>query len=323
MIGSGAAWRGELAAALGDRVSFDEPLAPKVAFRIGGPADALARPTDAESLSRVLSIARAHALPVTVLGTGSNVLISDEGLRGIVIRLAGELADVHIGSRPGGGADAEVGCGALNAQLVAMALKLGLVGLEFLGTIPGTFGGALIMNAGAHGGEIGPFVREVRLIDERGEIVARDGTSCGFAYRSSGFSPRELLLSARLELDSGDTRAAREHLKELRERRKRTQPLDQPNAGSIFKNPRGDFAGRLIEACGLKGRALGGARISELHANFIVNVGGATAQDVADLAEIARSSVLSRFGVALEWEVRRLGVFMASSPRAGPDIDRN
>lgn len=314
-----AAWREALVRAVGtDRVDFDVPLGPRVAFRIGGPAEALVRPMTAEGLRDTLAVAREHAVPVTVLGTGSNVLVADAGIRGIVLRLAGELADVHVGPGDNGAASIEVGAGALNAQLVALALNLDLVGIEFLGTIPGTFGGALIMNAGAHGGEIGPSVVDVRLIDASGAIVVRPGAECGFAYRTSAFAPREVLVSARLSVSRGDGSAARAHLKSMRERRRATQPLDWPNAGSLFKNPPGDYAGRLIEACGLKGRAIGGARISTLHANFVVNEGGATASDVVALSVIAQQEVAARFGVQLEWEVRRIGDFRSSEPRAGP-----
>lgn len=316
-MSSGAAWRGALSSRLGDSVSFDEPLAGRVAYRIGGPADAYVRVLDAEALSAVLRIASEHQVPVTVLGTGSNVLISDLGIRGIVLRLAGELADIHLGpASEDGFASAEVGAGALNAQLVSLALNLGLVGVEFLGTIPGTFGGALIMNAGAHGGEIGPFVQEVRLIDHSFSVVRRAGSECGFAYRTSAFLPGEILTGATLRLGSGDAASARAHLRELRDRRKKTQPIGLPNAGSIFKNPPGDYAGRLIEACGLKGRRSGGACISELHANFIVNEGGARAADVIALSRIAQDAVFERFGVRLEWEVRRLGEQPEEEPRS-------
>jgi UDP-N-acetylmuramate dehydrogenase len=305
--GKVAPWRDRVVSAIGDMARIDEPLAGRVAFRIGGQADVYARILTIEALRDVLRIAADFGVPVTLLGTGSNVLVSDRGVRGIVVRLGGELADIHLSPREGGGGDAEVGAGALNAQLVALALNLGLVGIEFLATVPGTFGGALIMNAGAHGGEIAPFVREVRLIDRRFEIVRRPGAECGFAYRTSGFASGEILTSATIAIPSGDAAAAREHLKEMRERRRKTQPLDKPNAGSIFKNPPGDYAGRLIEACGLKGRRIGGAAISELHANFIVNEGGAKAADVVALARIAQETVGGRFGVRLEWEVRRIG----------------
>lgn len=312
-------WRERLAEALGPaRVELDAPLAPRVAYRIGGPADVYLRAVSAEELARALAMARADEVPVTILGTGSNVLVSDAGIRGLVVRLAGELADVHVGPSDAGRVSLEVGAGALNAQLVALALNTGVAGLEFLGTIPGTFGGALIMNAGAHGGEIGPFVEEVRLIDADGQIVVRVREACGFAYRTSAFGARELLLSARLTCSVGDTQAAREHLKQLRDRRRATQPLDWPNAGSLFKNPPGHYAGRLIEACGLKGARVGGAQISELHANFFLNMGGATAADVCALAERAQREVQARFGVALEWEVRRLGAW-ASPVSSAPE----
>lgn len=303
--------RGALGAALEralpDRTTLQVPLAPKVAFRIGGPAEALVRPHDASELAMALAIARQHGAPVTVLGTGSNVLVGDSGIRGLVLRLAGELADFHVGFDDGDAAQIEVGAGALNAPLVSMLLHLGLVGVEFLATIPGTFGGALIMNAGAHGGEIGPFVEEVGVVRLDGTVERRAGRDCNFAYRSSGFRPGEILTDARLRVPRGDAAAARHHLDEMRQRRRSSQPHDQPNAGSIFKNPPGDFAGRLIEACGLKGRVVGAAQISELHANFIVNLGGARAKDVVALADLAAAQVRDRFGIGLEWEVRRIG----------------
>lgn len=302
-----AVWRVELAEVLGDRVRFDELLAPRVAFKIGGPADAFAKPRTAEELASVLSIASRHDVPITVLGTGSNVLISDRGVRGIVIRLAGALAEVSIGEASGGVARLTVGAGALNAPVVAAALERGLVGVEFLATIPGTFGGALIMNAGAHGGEIGPFVRAVTLIDRGFSVVHRKGADCGFTYRSSGFSTNEIITGAELEIPVGDVAAARAHLAEMRQARRASQPIREPNAGSIFKNPPGDYAGRLIESCGLKGVRFGNAAISELHANFIVNLGGASATDVVVLAAAAQASVRETFGIGLEWEVKRLG----------------
>lgn len=316
-------WRSELARALGDRVAFDVPLAPRVAFRIGGPADAFVRPFDPEDLRAAVTIARAAGVPVTVLGTGSNVLVSDLGIRGVTLRLSGALADLHVALPPpadptrpeasgdlgigAGVGEIEAGAGALNAPLVALALKLGLAGLEFLATIPGTFGGALIMNAGAHGGEIEAFVASATLLDGAGSLVTRSRAECGFGYRRSGFAAEEILLGARLRVPRGDTSAARAHLAQMRAARRRTQPTDLPNAGSIFKNPPGDHAGRLIEAAGLKGREIGGALISPVHANFIVNTGNATAADVVALAEEARAVVRARSGVQLEWEVRRVG----------------
>jgi UDP-N-acetylmuramate dehydrogenase len=301
-------WKERLVEALGESVRLDEPLADKVAFRIGGPAEAFVRPVTAEELAIALRLADALDVPVTMLGSGSNVLISDEGIAGMTIRLSGQLADVAV--QPDGVGDKHrvwVGAGALNARVVSRMLDESLVDVEFLATIPGTFGGALIMNAGAHGGEIGPFVEQVRLLRPDRSEEARAGTDCGFRYRSSGFARGEILLGATLLVARGDAKAARAHLRQMRAHRRETQPIGEPNAGSIFKNPPGDFAGRLIEACGLKGTSEGRARVSELHANFIVNSGGATAADVCALARRLQEAVLKRFEVPLEWEVKRIG----------------
>lgn len=306
---STSSWRARLAAIAGAAAVFDEPLASKVAFRIGGPADAYVKVSSAAMLSEILRLAEAEALPITVLGGGTNVLVADEGLRGIVLRLSGELAGADFEVAERGPSRAVIGAGALNAAVVAQALDLGLTGIEFLATIPGTFGGALIMNAGAHGGEIAPFVARVELLDAGRQVAWRAAAECGFAYRHSGFGPKELLTRAEIVLPRGDVAAARQHLAEMRAARKRTQPIGEPNAGSIFKNPPGDYAGRLIEAAGLKGRRVGGARVSELHANFIVNDGTARASEVVELGRQVAAEVSARFGVALEWEVKRLGDF--------------
>ncbi len=299
-------WKDRLRLEVGARVAFDEPLAPKVSFRIGGPAEAYVRPENAAELVSALRIAREHEVPVTVLGSGSNVLISDAGIAGLVVRLSGELAQVTTPSPP----EPEriyVGAGALNSRAVSQMLQDGLAGAEFLATIPGTFGGALIMNAGAHGGEIGPFVETVELLNGDLELERRPGPSCGFVYRGSGFLRDEFILGAWLRVPRGDVESARKHLREMRLARRRTQPIGQPNAGSIFKNPPGEYAGRLIEACGLKGRRVGDAEISSLHANFIVNLGHATAAEVSELAAMVQSEVSGRFGLELQWEVKRIG----------------
>ena len=298
-------WRERLAEV--SSVEFDSPLAPRVAFRIGGPADAFVKPTTAEELAQIVRLTREFDVPLTVLGTGSNVLISDSGIRGVTVRLAGELADCQIDEPVDGYARMLVGAGALNAPVVARALQANLCGIEFLATIPGTFGGALIMNAGAHGGEIGPFVQTVRLIDQDLQLVDRLRDDCGFAYRTSAFASKEILTGATLRVPVGDTVDARANLKHMREARKATQPIKEPNAGSIFKNPPGDYAGRMIEACGLKGRRFGNAGISSVHANFIVNHGGATAMEVKVLAAQAQAAVRDTFGVVLEWEVKQVG----------------
>ena len=300
-------WRAELGDVLGDKVEFNAPLANKVAFKIGGPADAFAKPVNAGDLAHILRIADGANLPITILGTGSNVLVSDKGIRGITVRLSGALTEVVLLEDNSDFGVLRVGSGALNPPVVNTALQNGLIGIEFLATIPGTFGGALIMNAGAHGGEIGPFVEKVNvLVPGLGEVT-RAGADCGFSYRNSSFSPSEIITESVLRIPKGDAEKARAHLKEMRTHRRATQPIREPNAGSIFKNPQGDYAGRLIEACGLKGMRKGGACISPKHANFIVNENSATATDVSDLAEVARREVRAKFSVDLHWEVKRIG----------------
>lgn len=300
-------WRSALADALEENVQFDVSMAKKVAFRIGGPADAFVRPHTSKQLATCMQIARRFDLPLTVLGTGSNVLISDRGIRGITLRLAGELAKLGVVDQDKDSGSMNVGAAALNPPVVAKALEHGLVGIEFLATIPGTFGGALIMNAGAHGGEIASFVEWVELIDGDLTVQRRVGADCGFEYRLSGFGPNEILTKSRLSIPKGEVDQAKSALQNMRVHRKKTQPIKEPNAGSLFKNPPDDFAGRMIEACGLKGKKIGGALISPTHANFIVNEDGATALDIIALAEHAQKEVLARFSVSLEWEVNRLG----------------
>ena len=300
-------WRAQLDDALGAKVDFNVPLANKVAFKIGGPADAFAKPVTSDDLAHILRIADDARQPITILGTGSNVLVSDKGIRGITIRLSGSLTEVVLQEETSDVGVLRVGSGALNPPVVSKALKNDLIGIEFLATIPGTFGGALIMNAGAHGGEIGPFVQEVTVLVPGQGAVTRPGVECGFTYRNSSFLPTEIITEAVLRIPKGDSEKARLHLKEMRSRRKATQPIREPNAGSIFKNPEGDYAGRLIEACGLKGLRKGGACISPKHANFIVNENSATATDVSELAEVARREVREKFSVDLHWEVKRIG----------------
>ncbi|MBK8013403.1 MAG: UDP-N-acetylmuramate dehydrogenase [Deltaproteobacteria bacterium] len=306
---SGPEWKEKLRGLLPNAVQLDEPLAPKVSFRIGGPADAFVKVRNIEMLGQVLRFAQVEGVDVLMLGTGANVLIGDLGVRGIVLRLAGELAEIHVGRLSDGTGDIEVGAGALNATVVSLLLNLGFVGLEFLATIPGTIGGALVMNAGAHGREIKDHVVSVELVTPEGSRHVREADACRFGYRTSGFGSRDVIASCRLRMPVGDKDAARASLTAMRARRKETQPMRGFNAGSIFKNPPGDYAGRLIEAAGFKGRRRGGAEISPLHANFIVNTGEATASDVVTLAEEARHAVNVQFGIDLEWEVRRLGSF--------------
>lgn len=286
-------------------VERDALLSRRTTFGIGGPADVLVTAHDEAAVVRVLAVARELALPVFILGGGSNLLVADEGIRGVTLVLGGALATLQVLED---GRTIEVGCGVTYPRLTRTALDLGWrPAVGWMGT-PGQVGGALKMNAGTRDGEIGDVVVEVRAASADG-VVRFDRAACGFGYRTSAF-PRELVLtSARLQCDSRQTlevESLDKMAKELLARRHASQPKLR-SAGSIFKNPPGDYAGRLIEACGLKGRTVGGAQISTVHANFIVNLGGASARDVAALADEAQAAVRAQSGVTLEWEVRRVG----------------
>ena len=296
----------EAAAALvGIELHRDEPLARRTSFGIGGPADLLVVARAEDQAVQVLRVAEQQRLPVTVLGGGSNVLVGDGGIRGITLTLAGGLGSLEVRDD---GLRIEVGAACTFARLTHAALDLGWSpAAGWLGT-PGQVGGALVMNAGSQHGELGDVVVEVRLATSKG-LERRARSACGFGYRTSGFPLGSVLTSALLQCDSHKSNEAEvlnAMAHELLTRRHASQPKLR-SAGSMFKNPPGDFAGRLIEAAGLKGYAVGGAQVSELHANFIINTGGASARDVVAVAEHARSVVKAQTGIELAWEVRRVG----------------
>lgn len=284
---------------------LNEPLAPYTTFRIGGPADILVCPRNEAELKTVLDVSERAGLPTFILGGGSNLLISDHGIRGVVIQLAGEMEEIRVSD------DAKeifVGAAVSFPKLTKVALDLGWEGaLGWHGT-PGLVGGALKMNAGGPLGELGAVVEAVHGVSQAGSHVFTHAES-GFRYRNSAFPSDAILTFAKLRDDAGDRTKAPaliEKSRELVARRKRTQPK-QRSAGSMFKNPPGDFAGRLIEAAGLKGTRLGDAQISEVHANFLVNLGRATATDVYKLSQLAHETVYKQFGVVLEYEVKLVG----------------
>jgi UDP-N-acetylmuramate dehydrogenase len=281
-------------------VAADEPLAHWTSLRVGGPADAMLRVDTRDELVRVLDFCRARRLPVAILGGGFNTLVRDGGLRGVVLRLAGLRDVAQIGD---GRVRAEAG--ASHSQLTRFCADQGQTGLEFAVGIPGTIGGWVAMNAGVHGREVKDVLDSVELFDPaRGAIVALARESLRFHYRRTELPPGAVVVSATFRTESADPAAIRERQKALLAQRRATQPVDQPSCGSVFKNPPGDYAGRLIEAAGLKAARAGNAMISDLHANFIVNLGGARAADVLALIERARAEVARQFGVALETEVR-------------------
>ena len=284
---------------------LDEPLARRTTFGIGGPADLLVNARAEAEVVQVLHVAERLGLPVLVLGGGSNLLVGDGGVRGVTLTLGGALAELTVHDQ---GLRIEVGAACSFPRLTQAALDLGWrPAVGWFGT-PGQVGGALVMNAGTRDGELGDVVVEVRLATPAGlERRARD--ACGFGYRTSAFPIGSVLTATMLQCDSHQSNEA-EALKRMAQglltRRHATQPKLR-SAGSLFKNPPGDFAGRLLEAAGLKGHQVGGAQLSEVHANFVVNTGGATARDVVALAEHARAVVKAKAGVELQWEVRRVG----------------
>ncbi len=295
-----------IAAALRDAgVPFEEdvPLAKRTYWRVGGPADALATPADAPTLARLLQAAATHDTPVFPLGNGSNLLVSDQGVRGIVVSLVGELTEAHaVGDVLIGGGGAKI------AVLLTRAAKHRWAGLEMLAGVPGTLGGAVRMNAGTALGEIADRLIDVDVALPDGSIVTLPKDALELSYRHSTLPPGGVVARVRLQV-GGDWAESEARMRHHLERRKATQPLDLPSCGSTFKNPPGDAAGRLIEACGLKGYTVGGAQVSPKHANFVVNLGGATASDIDAVIRHAQAEVLRQFGVALEREVQYAGVW--------------
>lgn len=293
----------ELAKGLGaGHLRLSEPLAKHSSFKIGGPADAMAFVHDEQELLACLRFAREHQVPVTLLAGGTNVLVKDGGIRGLVVTLEGSFKEHSIN-----GTMLRAGAGMNLALLSRKASLAGLKGLEWAVGIPGSLGGGLVMNAGAHGGEMKDVVTRVGGI-ENGEIKTWGAQDCGFEYRNSRFKHSGIvLLWAEMKLTEAPVEELKAAMDHALDSRKATQPLELPNAGCVFKNPEGQSAGRLIDQAGLKGTKLGGAQISEKHANFVVNVGGARAGDVLGLMEQARAAVKAKFGVELKNEVLVLG----------------
>lgn len=283
------------------------PLHSFTTFHIGGPADVIVYPKSEAEVLRVVQLAAAHALPLFVLGGGSNLLISDRGIRGVVVRLKGKMSDIVVSES---GNEILAYAGASFPKLTHTALELGWTSALGWNGTPGQLGGALKMNAGTRLGEIGDIVAEVHCISAEGERVLKK-SEIGFTYRNSAFPERSILTKAKLvctERQIDQIHALRATALELAAKRKASQPKLR-SAGSIFKNPAGDFAGRLIEAAGLKGAQEGQAQVSMVHANFIVNLGRATAMDVYRLSERVQKEVAQQFGVTLEREVKLIGDF--------------
>ena len=286
----GAGFRGELAA--------ESPLAPLTTWRIGGPAQLLASPVDLDDLVCAVSWANGASVPWRVLGNGSNLLVRDAGVRGLVLRIRKTLDRVTFT-----GSTVAAGAGASMPAVANAAAAQGLAGIEFGAGIPGSVGGALVMNAGWHEFEIGNVVAAVGALTRGGELVRLDRAACGFGYRKSVFRGSDrIVVGAELSLTPDDPAAVAARLARFAESRKQNQPTELPSCGSVFVKPPGDFAGRLIEAAGLKGRRVGAIEVSQKHANFFVNVGGGTAKDALALVEEVERTVEDRLGVKLTRE---------------------
>ena len=286
----------------GLRVLKEEPMSRHTTFRIGGPARRLALPETEAELTALLDLA--WAFPHTVIGNGSNLLAPDEGVDRLVISTAAMDAVEQTGE-----GTIRALAGASLARIAVRARDLGLAGFAFAHGIPGTLGGAVVMNAGAYGGEMCQVVRRVGAWTPDRGVVTLEAAELAYGYRRSVFSnwPEAVVLWAELALQPGDREAIRAEMEELSQRRRSKQPLEYPSAGSTFKRPEGYFAGTLIDQCGLKGFSIGGAQVSEKHAGFIINTGGATCADVLALMDHVKKTVYEATGVTLEPEVRLLG----------------
>ena len=280
----------------------NEPLAKYTSWRVGGPAQRLYIPEDKDDLIDFIA-SLPEGEPILWIGLGSNLLVRDGGIRGTVINTKSRLKDMRLIDSKRIYVEAGVPC----AHVARFCSDLGLTGAEFLAGIPGTMGGALKMNAGAFGGETWSVVDQVEMINSQGDVIKRGKHEFEVAYRSVKGIANEWFLSAQLILQKGNSEASQQHIKALLENRNTSQPTNKPTCGSVFKNPPGDFAARLIEASGLKGFTVGGAMVSEKHANFIENRGNATAIDIETLIEHIQNQVQSQFGIALQTEVCKVG----------------
>lgn len=288
-----------------DRIRQNEPMKNHTTFRVGGPADIFLTPS-AEELPAVLSVCREERVPVTVIGNGSNLLVGDQGIRGVVICIGSGMRGIRVD-----GEKIFLEAGVTLAAAAQQAAKAGLTGLEFASGIPGTFGGAVVMNAGAYGGEMKDVIVSVRVVSEDGEILTLSKEELDLSYRHSVIPERgylvidgELLLTREKDPDQ-----ITERMEELKKKRIEKQPLEYPSAGSTFKRPEGYFAGKLIMDAGLRGFSVGGAAVSEKHCGFVINKGNATAADICALMDEVTRIVKEKYAVTLEPEVKKVGEF--------------
>ena len=287
------------------KVLVNEPMASHTTFRIGGPADYFVMPETVEELRDILALCKEEGLPYFILGNGSNLLVGDKGFRGVVIQLYKNFDGLSIE-----GTRVTAKSGAMLIRVAKEAGKAGLTGLEFASGIPGTIGGAMVMNAGAYGGEMKDVVTAVTVLTKDGDIKTLTGSEMNFRYRGSVVEDEGyIVLETVMELKEGNLEEIQARIDELSLQRRTKQPIEYPSAGSTFKRPEGYFAGKLIQDTNLRGYQVGGAQVSEKHCGFVINAGGATAADVMQLMQDVSDEVNAQFGVTLEPEVKRIGEF--------------
>ena len=287
-----------------DNVRINEPMKNHTTFKIGGPAQYYVTPESVTQIQEVVSLCRDMNIPLHVIGNGSNILVGDDGVDGVVLALFNTFSDYEIKDNV---ITAQAGMSLI--KLSVIALREGLTGLEFASGIPGSVGGAVYMNAGAYDGQMKDVVTSVTVLDEAGNIRILGRNELDMGYRTSAVAKHNMIvLQVIIELKAGDKEQIKDRMNRLSELRKQKQPLEYPSAGSTFKRPEGYFAGKLIADAGLKGYSIGGAAVSEKHAGFVVNMGGATAKDVVELTDYIKKRIIEQFGVTLELEIKKIGL---------------
>ncbi|MCP1109018.1 UDP-N-acetylmuramate dehydrogenase [Ohessyouella blattaphilus] len=283
----------------------DEPMKNHTTFKVGGPADYLVLPREAAEIAKVIKLCKEAQMPYYVCGNGSNLLVGDKGYRGVIIKIGEEFSEIAIT-----GEEIRAAAGATLTAVANRGMEACLTGFEFASGIPGTVGGACMMNAGAYGGEMKDVLQSVQVLTEAGELLDIPREKMELGYRTSVFAKKKyIVLGATILLKKGDCQAIVERMADLRTQRTTKQPLEYPSAGSTFKRPEGYFAGKLIQDSGLSGKTIGGAQVSTKHNGFVINYNEATAKDVTDLMEFVIATVREKFGVTLEPEVKRIGEF--------------
>lgn len=288
-----------------ERVLIDELMKNHTSFKIGGPADAMAFPQNSSELVEIIKFCVSNKIPYMIMGNGTNLLVSDNGIRGLIVKINDNMNSYNVN-----GDILELEAGMLISKASKLALEHSLSGLEFAEGIPGTVGGAVIMNAGAYNGEMSQVVSETDYLDDEGNIITISNEQHEYGYRTSIIQKRNgTVLKTRLLLQKGDYSKIKSQMDEFNFKRRDKQPLEWPSAGSVFKRPAGFFVGKLIDDCGLRGFNIGGAQISDKHSGFIINRGNATCRDVLSLIEYIQITVERNFGVKLEPEIRIVGEF--------------